>query len=647
MDPLTAAAAALGFTSALAYLDAKLDLTNDIRIAKGVVNARVSLAKSQKLDRNSVWYLFEQAVKARGDDECYVCEGKSWSWNEVYRQSNHLAHWFLSQGLQRGDTIALYMPNKPAYPIIFLACLAIDVIPACLNYNLTSTALQHCITIAAPKLVLYESDLARSISEIAPRINNELAGGGGVKYARWVDGFSDPGEKGQGVDGEVILDEALLGRQSADRIPDERRKGVKWTSPACLIYTSGTTGLPKAALTLHGRVTVAAKVWSAGNGFGRKTRIYTPMPLEGKKNRNQYHSTALVLAVCAAWNAHSTVVIGRKFSASSFWRDVRESRADVVQYVGEVLRYLLAQPPSPLDKQHDVKLAYGNGCRPDVWEKFRDRFGVRTISEFFASSEGNGSLFNHNSNAYGAGAVGRQGWLLSAFQKNKQVVVKVDPLTEEPARTRDGLCKRADVDEPGEMVIQIDQESPYQVFAGYHNNKAATEKKIIRDVLVKGDTYFRTGDLLRHDAHGHWFFADRLGDTFRWRSENVSTTEVAEKLGAVVGEANVYGVLVPGHDGRAGCAAIPASAGPVDFDKLAQHVQRTLPKYAQPLFLRLVPELESTGTSKQTKVALRNEGVDPAKVTKDPVYWLHPDKGTYVRLTEADWREITGGKVKL
>ncbi|GAA5909166.1 hypothetical protein JCM6882_001208, partial [Rhodosporidiobolus microsporus] len=510
-------------------------------------------------------------------------------------------------------------------------------IPACLNYNLTSTALTHCISVAAPKLVLYESDLAPFIAEIAPTLRAEH---GGVPMVRWVDGFSKPvGEKG-GVEGELVLDEQTLAREKKERIPDERRAGVKWTSPACLIYTSGTTGLPKAALTLHGRVTVASKVWTAGNRFGPKSRIYTPMPL--------YHSTALVLAVVTAWNANATVIIGRKFSASTFWRDVRESRANVVQYVGEVLRYLLAQPPSPQDKQHDVQLAYGNGCRPDVWEKFRERFGVRTIAEFFASSEGNGSLFNHNSNSYGAGAVGRQGWLLSSFQKNKQVVVRVDALTEDPARDPEtGLCVRADVDEPGEMVILIDQTSPYQVFAGYHNNKAATEKKIIRDVLVKGDTYFRTGDLLRHDANGHWYFADRLGDTFRWRSENVSTTEVAEKLGAVVGEANVYGVLVPGHDGRAGCAAIPASAGTVDFDKLATHVQKTLPKYAQPLFVRLVPELESTGTSKQTKVALRNEGVDPSVVKSDPVYWLDPSKGTYVRLTQRDWEGITGGRVKL
>ncbi|GAA5999278.1 long-chain fatty acid transporter FAT1 [Rhodotorula paludigena] len=641
---LHAAATALAAASGAAYFDALWRVGEDLRLARGIARSRIALALGDRRDTNSLYYIFEDAVRRRGKNDCYVCEGVTWSWNDVADASNRLAHWFLAQNLQRGDTIALYMPNKPAYAIIWLACLAIDVVPAFINYNLTDKGLEHCINVAKPKLVLYESDLAPAIADIAASLRTTNSA---LQFARWDDRFSSSSggkeKSARGIDGEVRLDEGVLSRYSAERIPNERRSGIKWSSPCCLIYTSGTTGLPKAALTLHGRARTAATVWTTLNSFSRSSRIYTPMPL--------YHSTAAILAVCVGWNAGATVVIGRKFSATRFWRDVRESRANAIQYVGEVLRYLLATPPSEMDKKHEVRLAYGNGCRPDVrplvWEKFRERFGVRVISEFFASSEGNGSLFNYNGNSFGAGAVGKEGLIVGSFQSKKQVLLRVDPLTEEPARDERGLCIRAGTNEPGELVILIDNSSPYQAFAGYYNNTSATEKKILRSVLAPGDTYFRTGDLLRRDADGHWYFADRLGDTFRWKSENVATTSVAEVLGEIVKEANVYGVTVPSHEGRAGCAAIPQSAGPVDLAQLAAHVQLKLPKYAQPLFIRLVKALESTGTGKQLKVVLRNEGVDPALVGGDPVYWLHPDKRTYVPFTRNDWDVLRAGKVKL
>ncbi|BGP33857.1 hypothetical protein JCM10296v2_005663 [Rhodotorula toruloides] len=295
------------------------------------------------------------------------------------------------------------MPNKPAYPIVWLACLAIDNVPAFINYNLTGQGLAHCINVAGPPLVLYDSDYASPIAEISSSLSEKNPG---IKFVRRCDRFNTGvGEKAQGgVEGEVRLDEGVLRQMSEKRIPDERRNGVTWQSPCCLIYTSGTTGLPKAALTLHGRCSTASKVWTSLNEFDKKTRIYTPMPL--------YHSTAALLAVGVAWNAGATVVIGRKFSASSFWKDVRESRANVIQYVGEGLG------------------------------EVRERFGVQVISEFFASSEGNGSLFNHNGNKFGAGAVGKEGMIVGTFQRNKQVLLRVDPLTEEPARGKDGLCIR-------------------------------------------------------------------------------------------------------------------------------------------------------------------------------------------------------------
>lgn len=228
-------------------------------------------------------------------------------------------------------------------------------------------------------------------------------------------------------------------------------------------------------------------------------------------------------------------------------------------------------------------------------------------------------------------------------------IVKVDPLTEDVYRNKAGWCEKCAPGEDGELLLQIDLSSAHGAFAGYHEKgdkaggRKATEKKILRNVFTKGDMFFRTGDLLRKTEEGFYYFSDRLGDTFRWKSENVATTQVAEALGAVVHEANVYGVLVPSHEGRAGCAAIPR-APVVDFDKLARHVQVALPKYAQPLFLRLVDKVDVNGTNKQLKVALRNEGVDPDLV-RDEVYWLNG--GRYVRFERADWDALKAGKVKL
>ncbi|KAK4046689.1 hypothetical protein OIV83_005892 [Microbotryomycetes sp. JL201] len=622
----------VGGLAAFAYLDSKYFLGDDARKGLGLVKVTRKLNSAKRNDRVSIYNYFRDSVKKRGDAECYACEDQSLSWNEVQIRVNQTANWLLSRGIKSGDTIALFMPNKPAYPIIWLACLAINVLPAFINYNLTDEGLAHCILVAKARLIIYESDYSQPISEVAEHLKQKAPG---TEFVRWVDRFSNPSEKVADVAGSSTIDEQTLAAQSSDKVDSKYRRDIDFQSPACLIYTSGTTGLPKAAIVTHGRSATAFNMWTHLNRFNDKTRIYTPMPL--------YHSTAALLAVGVAWTCGATVIIGRKFSASRFWEDVRQHDANVVQYVGEVLRYLLAVPPSPKDKEHNVKMAYGNGCRPDVWNKFRDRFGVQTIAEFFASSEGNGSLFNYNSNELGAGAVGHEGTLARFARRKKQVLVRVDPLTEEPARDKNGFCQRTNADEPGEMLCQIIEDSPFQNFAGYYGNEAGTNKKILKDVFVKGDKYFRTGDLLYRTKEGYYYFADRLGDTFRWKSENVSTQSVAEALGAVVDEANVYGAQVPNHEGRAGCAAIP-STSQIDLDKIATHVRKALPKYAQPLFIRVVQKVDVNGTSKQVKVQLRNEGIDPEKV-QDPLYWLKD--GKYVKFGKNEFEAIKAGQVKL
>ena len=434
-----------------------------------------------------------------------------------------------------------------------------------------------------------------------------------------------------------VIDKKLLEKQSTDSLGNKDRSGLKWKDPACLIYTSGSTGFPKAAPCSHGKVTTASMLWSKFNAFTPKDRIFTVLPL--------YHSSGAFLCVAAAWSSGSTVILERKFSATKFWHDVRSYNATIVQYIGEICRYLLAQPLSALDKEHKVRMAYGNGMRADVWEKFRQRFGVKVISEFFASTEGNTFLFNYNVGKFGAGAVGRESFLSRLAVGD--MLLKIDQDTQEIWRDEKGNCKQASYNEPGELVSRIDSFVPAKDFGGYKGNKAASDEKIIKDVLWKGDAYFRTGDLLRRDRYGFYYFEDRLGDTFRWKSENVSTEEVTSILNSFKDglDWNVYGVLVPNQDGRAGCAALHKDKfQDLDLEKVAKHALGKLPKYACPQFIRLTAKSDTTSTMKNIKTGLRKEGVDPNEVS-DKVYWLRGDK--YVEFTKEDWEGLTNGDVRM
>jgi acyl-CoA synthetase (AMP-forming)/AMP-acid ligase II len=316
-----------------------------------------------------------------------------------------------------------------------------------------------------------------------------------------------------------------------------------------------------------------------------------------------------------------------------------------------------------LDKKHKIRLAFGNGLRPDIWNRFKDRFNIPTIAEFYAATEGTAGSWNISSNDFSAGAIGRNGAIGDIVFGRSTAIVDVDHETQEPWRDpKTGLCKKVPRGDPGELLFAIDAKDPTANFQGYFGNKKATEGKIIRDVVKKGDAYFRTGDMIRWDRDGRWFFSDRLGDTFRWKSENVSTGEVSEVLGVhpEVHEANVYGVALPNHDGRAGCAAIvfkqqissdQASNSAIEpsgevLASLATHALKNLPRFAAPLFLRVTTQMQSTGNNKQQKHVLRTEGVDPARVSKkDLIYWLQGD--TYVPFGQNDWDRMNGGQVRL
>jgi acyl-CoA synthetase (AMP-forming)/AMP-acid ligase II len=354
--------------------------------------------------------------------------------------------------------------------------------------------------------------------------------------------------------------------------------------------------------------------------------------------------------------AGATMAIGRKFSTRTFWSEVRASNATIIQYVGETCRYLLSAPPeidpvtgANLDKANNVRMAFGNGLRPDIWNKFKERFGIETIAEFYAATEGSNGSWNFSRNDFSVGAIGRQGKIASLLFGGASTIVEVDWAIEAPFRNpKTGFCKKVPVGEPGELLFALDAADVEKGFQGYFNNKKATSSKVLHDVLVKGDAYFRTGDVIRRDSEGRSFFVDRIGDTFRWKSENVSTNEVSEALGyhPAIQEANVYGVELPHHDGRAGCAAVVLKEGPSEslMKSLGEHVKQ-LPRFAIPIFLRVTKLTTATGTNKQQKHVLRAEGVHPHKMGEDELFWLK--EGTYVRFGHGDWEELNGGRVKL
>lgn len=383
-----------------------------------------------------------------------------------------------------------------------------------------------------------------------------------------------------------------------------------------------------------------------------------------------YHSAASILGFITTLTAGATIGLGRKFSNKTFWPEVRACKATVIHYVGETCRYLIAAPPQidpvtgeNLDTKNDVRMAFGNGLRPDVWNTFKERFGITAIAEVYAATEGAAGSWNYSLNDFSKGAIGRFGFFGNLLVGKGAAVVELDHITDLPSRDpKTGFCTRVPVGEPGELLYALDPQNPSANFQGYFNNPTASNSKILRNVLTKGDAWFRTGDMVRVDHEHRTYFHDRIGDTFRWKAENVSTNDVSEALGAhpAVHEANVYGVELPHHDGRAGCVALHLAEQPTPhlMTSVAQHAMSTLPRFAVPLFVRieagagaveeddaLGPLGNRTGTNKQQKHILRAQGVDPEKAGDDQLFWLR--NGSYVPFGKADWTELKGGRVKL
>ncbi|KAI1499033.1 AMP-binding enzyme [Biscogniauxia marginata] len=626
--PLTIAVPAAA--AALAYLDAKTGWHYDRTLFRGVFPALFYSRYRESKDRCNGFYKLEQVAtnKASADRPYLLFQDRSWTYAQAYEAAIKYGNYLKTRfKLRPKDIVALNFPNSDHFVLLCFGLWSIGVKPAFINYNLTGDALSHCVNTAQAVLMLVDPDVAANVDD-------------GVR------------QKLGDLRIELLTPELITEAFAAEQVrpPDSLRSGDLGQDMAILIYTSGTTGLPKAAIVSWTKLTLAGIF--VGRWLGTRTSdiFYTAMPI--------YHSSATIMGLYHCLEAECTFAIGRKFSTKTFWKEVRQHNATMIQYVGETCRYLLTAPPQidpvtgeNMDKKHDVRLAFGNGLRPDVWEKFRDRFGIEAIAEFYGATEGFLATWNYTRNDFSSGAIGRNGWVYSLLMKLKLAIVARDPETDAPARDpKTGLCRQVKRGEVGELLFVLPKDTE-RSFQGYFNNPKATDSKIIHDVFKKGDGYFRSGDLVSWDKEGRMYFHDRIGDTFRWKSENVATTEVSEMIGshAAVQEANVYGVQLPNHDGRAGCVAIVLNQKPdaALLQSLAEHASKRLPKYAVPIFLRVGNGLAAatTGTNKQQKHELRVQGVDPSKVQDDELYWLK--NGTYIEFRKADWDRLNAGQVKL
>ena len=561
----------------------------------------------------------EQAQK-RPDALALISAEERLTYGALVRHANAYARWALSHSIAKGDTVGLLMPNRPEYLAIWLGLSRAGIVVALLNTQLRGASLAHCIEVAAPKHIIAAAEFSEEVRAASAHLKQSPK--------IWLHGGDGSFPAFDRIDRAIEeLDE--------EQTRAAERRDVTVADPALLIYTSGTTGLPKAAYVSHRRL-LQWSLWFAGlMDTGPDDRMYDCLPF--------YHSVGGVVATGALLVRGGSVLIREKFSARTFWDDVVDGGCTLFQYIGELCRYLLNAPDDPKERGHRLRLACGNGLSADVWEEFQDRFAIPRILEFYAATEGNVSLYNVEGKA---GAIGRiPSYLAHRFPL---ALVKFNVETGAPVRDERGFCIRCAAGEAGEALARIGdgKSDAGAAFEGY-TDAAASEQKVLRDVFARGDAWYRTGDLMRLDKSGFYYFVDRIGDTFRWKGENVSTAEVSAAITAFPGisEAAVYGVHVPGTEGAAGMAAV-VTGGELDLREFRRHLVRALPSYARPLFVRVTGSIGATATFKQIKAGLARDAFDPA-ATSDPIYFDDAALKAFVPLDSALYALITTGDVRV
>jgi citronellyl-CoA synthetase len=557
----------------------------------------------------------EQSAKRNPEGLALIFENTEYTYRELNNWANRMAQTFKELGVNKGDVLAVFIENRPELLVCIAALTKIGGVAALINTSLRGAALRHSLTVVEAERVIVGAELFDALipeNEILPQ----------AKEARLFLPNIDTCQAAEAYDVPTnFTDLAALQKTNISTNPTSTFL-ARPQDASCYFYTSGTTGLPKAAVMTNGRF---MKAYGAAGlaclQLSKKDRAYVTLPF--------YHGTALAIAWGSILAGDACLIMSRKFSASEFWDDVRRTKATAFCYVGELCRYLLAQPESVDDKNHDIKMMFGNGLRPNLWKPFKKRFGIKKVMEFYGSSEGNIgflNLFNHDCTV-GCTSV-------------PYAIVEYDIENDCPVRHAGGFMRRVSKGESGLLLGEISDKTP---FDGY-TDPEKTEEKILRNVFVSGDAWFNSGDLMRDQGFKHVQFVDRLGDTFRWKGENVSTTEVENSISqfASISDAIVYGVEVPETNGRAGMAAIWLKPGE-SFDAQAffNYAQSVLPAYAVPLFVRVAKDaMETTGTFKYKKTELKKQAFDIRKMN-DEVWVCLPKTKAYQKIDTALLNKIS------
>uniref|UniRef100_A0A3Q3MGV9 Long-chain-fatty-acid--CoA ligase n=1 Tax=Mastacembelus armatus TaxID=205130 RepID=A0A3Q3MGV9_9TELE len=524
-------------------------------------------------NRSTIPALFAQMVALHPDKPALIYEatGEIWSFRELQERCHAVAHWALAEGWAEGDVVALYMESQPLMVALWVGLSMVGVEAALINHNLRQHSLLHCVTVSGARAMVFGTEMSEAVSEVSTSLQPDMA----------LFSSGDQEDEGKLCGLRVQSLDALL--DGSPKHPPDYMLRKEFNDRLFYIYTSGTTGMPKAAVVVHSRYYRIAASGFHSFGLRRDDIIYNCLPL--------YHSAGAIMGVGQCLLFGLTAVIRRKFSASRFWDDCVKYNCTVIQYIGEICRYLLAQPVRPSEAHHRVRIAFGNGLRPSVWKEFVQRFRIRRVGEFYGATECNCSLINID------GKVGACGFSSRIFPTFYPIgLFRVQEETRDLLRDSHGLCIPCLPGEPGMLVGHINKTDSLRRFDGYLDLES-TNQKIAHNVFRKGDSAYISGDLLVMDEDGYIYFRDRSGDTFRWRGENVSTTEVEGVLSGLLGHTDVavYGVSVPGVEGKAGMAAIAYGIDQFDFDSFLIAVQKALPSYARPIFLRLMPSVDTTG----------------------------------------------------
>lgn len=570
--------------------------------------------KSLGSDRNVSWGSILEDIAARYPEHTAVkSPDGTLTYRELNAKANRFAHFLLSRKVAKGDTVTVCMENRPELLVAYCGCAKVGAVCSLINVNQRGESLVHSFNLNRGKIVIIGEECLEFFNEARRAIEYRDPD---------ICLIRDPALNRLKAPGDIT---DLLQTMPADNPPTTR--DVMMKNPIAYVYTSGTTGgLPRAAVILHKR-TLSAMFW-----FGRLvTRIrpshtvYVPLPF--------FHTNALTVGWPAALYSGAAVALRRKFSAGGFLDDVKRFGVTHFVYVGEVCRYLMSRPPVTGEDRTTLRYVFGNGLRPDIWRAFKKRYGIRKVFEFYGAAEGVGVFTNLLSIDYSVGT-----------SLTPYAIVKYDVESDAPVRNEKGFLVKVGKGEAGLLIMEISEKTP---FPGY-SDKKKTEEKIIRDAFRKGDLWFNTGDLLRNMGFRHAQFVDRLGDTFRWKGENVATMEVEKAIDSFPGvnSSAVYGIAMPTGDGRAGMAAIIKEEGKeINLAALAAHLRSSLPKYAVPLCLRFVEDFEWTATHKIKKIRLKNEGFDPARVG-GPLYVLLPGSDVYTPMDDTLYRDITAGKYR-